>query len=87
MVPCVLNQSLGLTKKLIREIIEIKRVLAGNEEINVMNCIQGTTRAYYKLYSKVLKQGKFIKWMIIAKQLQTFLMYLPINLHNNAAGK
>lgn len=23
-----------------------KCVLAGNEEINVMNCIQGTTRAY-----------------------------------------
>lgn len=74
-------------KKQTGERVQIKCGLAGNEEINLMDCMQGTTRAYYKLYSKVLKWAKFIKEMIIAKQLQTFLMHLLINLHNNAVGK
>lgn len=52
-----------------------------------MNCIHGTTRPYYKLYFEVLKQEKFMKWIKIAKQLQTFAMYLPINLHKRAVGK
>lgn len=46
-VPHALKQSLHLKKKKIDWGNNIgKCVLAGNEEINVMNCIQGTTRAY-----------------------------------------
>lgn len=28
-----------------------------------------------------------MEWITIAKQLQTFVMYFPINLHNSAVGK
>lgn len=45
-VPHALKKSLHLKKKIDWGNNIGKCVLAGNEEINVMNCIQGTTRAY-----------------------------------------